>query len=107
MARRRKRGFTPWRDQGGALERALAAREEGATLRQGAAAAGVHVATLCRWQARDGLLREALTDAEWVARRRRFDSRPTRRPRVPWHPACPWCGARAEQCGIWGGWPYF
>jgi hypothetical protein len=42
------------------IDRALAARDRGDTLRQAAAAAGVHVSTLCRWAQRDDLLRRAL-----------------------------------------------
>jgi hypothetical protein len=52
-ARRPRRGrrkkFDPWRDRGPALDAILEARENGRTLRQAAAAAGIHVATLCRW----------------------------------------------------------
>src|SRR5215470_17748979 len=41
----------------------LHARGNGATLRDAADAAGVHVATVCRWQKRDPSLREALNQA--------------------------------------------
>jgi hypothetical protein len=95
------RPFNPWRDREAAVERLLAAREAGATLRQAAAAAGVHVATVCRWQERDPALREALQEAERRSRRRRYASRPRRRRRVPWHPGCPACGAPARVCSTW------
>jgi hypothetical protein len=51
-----------------AVEAMLAARETGATLRQAAAAAGVHVATVCRWQKRDPGLKAALQRAAEDAR---------------------------------------
>jgi hypothetical protein len=95
------RPFDPWRDREAAVERLLDAREAGATLRQAAAAAGVHVATVCRWQERDPALREALRHAEFVARRRHHASLPRRRRRVPWHPGCPACGAPAQVCSTW------
>jgi hypothetical protein len=87
------REFDPWNDRAEAVERLLCAREEGATLRQAAAAAGVHVATVCRWARCCPLLDRSLAFAARVARRRRFASMPRRRPSVPWHPACPCCGA--------------
>src|SRR5215472_10648030 len=97
--------FKPWRDREAAVERLLEAREAGATLSQAAAAAGVHVATACRWQARDRLLREALAYAGDLARRRRYlASRSVRRPSVPCHPSCPECGASVEVRNAFG-WP--
>ena len=113
--RTRRRRFDPWRDRGPAVERLLAARGAGATFRQAAAAGGVHVATVCRWAARCPRLASALADAETSARRRRFAGTPARRPSVPWHPACPECGADAEVRAAWGHgfrfwrcgrWPY-
>jgi hypothetical protein len=77
-----------------AVQTVLDTRAAGATLRPAAAAAGVHIATVCRWQARDPALRDALVAAErqglWV--RHPFYRRPRR---VPWHPLCPECGGRA------------
>jgi hypothetical protein len=75
-----------------AIEKALDAREAGATLREAAAAASVHVATLCRWQARSPSLREALRDAESEARRMHYLRQPRSRPHVPWSRVCPECG---------------
>jgi len=44
-----------------AVERLVDARERGLTLREAAAAAGVHIATACRWAAGDPKLRSSLT----------------------------------------------
>jgi hypothetical protein len=83
----------------------LRARLHGATLRLAAALAGVHVSTVCRWQARNPELRQALAEA---ARR----PPPDPRPRVRWRKDCPLCrarvvvrtargGARFWRCGRW------
>jgi hypothetical protein len=45
------------------LEKLLRARRFGISLRRSATIAGVHVATVCRWQARDPEFRKALADA--------------------------------------------
>ena len=45
------------------IERVLEGRKAGCTLRQAATAAGVHVATVCRWQNRDPGLSLALRAA--------------------------------------------
>jgi hypothetical protein len=69
-----------------AIKAALTARYGGATMRQAAAAAGVHLATLCRWQASDPKLRAAFNV--------RLPSRARPRPQlVPIYPDCPKCGA--------------
>jgi ferredoxin len=101
--------FDPWRDREAPVERLLVARDDGATLREAAAAAGVHVATVCRWARRCPTLAEALADSAQWARRRRYASRPRpeRRPRVPCHPRCPECGAGVEVRGVCGLWPHF
>jgi hypothetical protein len=71
----------------------VAAREDGATLREAAAAAGVHVATLCRWQKRDPGLKEALHQAAKDATSEvEIEYEP--RPSVRWHRDCPRCKAR-------------
>jgi len=96
----RKRVRLPDRE---AVLRAIDARKGGATLREAAGAAGVHVATLCRWQLRFPGIREALLTAvetgalirvqEWLATwRPTLPVRKRRRPRVRWHHECPWCG---------------
>jgi hypothetical protein len=76
------------------IDRALAARDRGDTLRQAATAAGVHVSTLCRWAQRDDLLRRALQayggDVRFLRRLR------VRRPALAWHRLCPSCGAPSE-----------
>ena len=50
------------------LEKLLAARAEGATLCQAADAAGVHVATVCRWQRSDPEFHQAMREAKGQAR---------------------------------------
>src|SRR4051794_20713902 len=52
--------FEPRRDRPAIIARLLAARQDGATLREAACAAGVHVATVCRWARRDPDLASAL-----------------------------------------------
>jgi hypothetical protein len=89
---RRPDSAADWRPCDDRLEKVLEAREGGATLRQAAKAAGVHVATVCRWQNRIDWFGEAMLDAADYARRRRFSTLPLRRPRVPCHPECPLCG---------------
>lgn len=92
------------------IEVLLKARRAGATLRQAAAAAGIHVATVCRWQARDQELRQSLAEAAGESRRRRIRRGP--RPHVPWRKDCPLCQARVVvrtapgklpfwRCGRW------
>jgi hypothetical protein len=89
--------FDPWRDRRAAVTTLLAAREAGATLRRAAAAAGVHVATVCRWALRSPDLAAALQAASHAARlaARQAAARPEPGAKplfVPWHPACPCCG---------------
>jgi Homeodomain-like domain len=68
-----------WVRQQAALAQALRALEEGATLRQAAAAAGVHVATLCRWRRRSADCdREVAQPAD--GRLHRLRAPPRRRP---------------------------
>ena len=92
------------------VEELLRARRAGQTLRLAAAAAGVHVATVCRWQARDPELRQALAEAAREARLRRPPRGP--RPPVRWRRDCPRCQARVVvrtapgklrfwRCGRW------
>ncbi|HEY1376401.1 MAG TPA: helix-turn-helix domain-containing protein [Gemmataceae bacterium] len=93
----------------------LAARRQGATLREAAAAAGVHVATVCRWQARDPELRDALAEAAEDAREQLRPPRP--RPPVRWRRDCPLCRAKVVirsaagrgrfwRCGRWPRCPW-
>ena len=88
----------------------LRMRRAGLTLRQAAAVAEVHVATVCRWQAHDPELRQALAEAAREARLRR--TRNKDRPRVRWRRDCPLCRARVVvrsasstvrfwRCGRW------
>jgi hypothetical protein len=92
------------------VEELLRMRRAGLTLRQAADVAGVHVATVCRWQARDPELRQALADAAREARVRRPPQGP--RPHVRWRQDCPLCKARVVvrtapgkvrfwRCGRW------
>jgi hypothetical protein len=87
----------PWKDRQAALAPILAALAAGKTLRQAAAAAGVHVATLCRWQARSEALAAALAQARPPRPPRADPFAPYRqRPTVPWHPCRPRCGWEVE-----------
>jgi hypothetical protein len=80
----------------------LQARSAGRTLRQAAAQAGVHVATLCRWQASSAVLAAALDRAAAEAdERRRWSRRP--RPWVRWHPGCPACRRQPVTVSAVGG----
>ena len=75
-----------------ALVRAVS---HGATLREAAAAAGVHVATVCRWQARDTTLGRDIRAAAfqgWQMRAVMRDYKPS----VPVRPDCPQCGSVVE-----------
>src|SRR5262245_34878742 len=76
------------------VEELLRGRRVGLTLRQAAAVVGVHVATVCRWQARDPELRQALAEAAREARRL-LAPPPAYRPQVRWHRDCPLCRAKA------------
>ena len=88
--------FDPWEDRKDACLALLEARNRGKTLKQAAAAAGIHIATACRWAALCPDLAQWLKNAERVGRRGRLASRPKTRPRVPHHPRCPKCGAAVQ-----------
>lgn len=66
---------------------------EGATLKGAADVAGVHLATVCRWQRRRPALRRALWSTVRIRDARRYRAQRRRRPRVPWREDCPKCGA--------------
>jgi hypothetical protein len=86
-------------------------RRQGTPLRSAAAIAGVHVATICRWQKRDPSLRWALREASAEGRHR--SARPDEpRPDVRWRRDCPLCRAKVVvrsvrgkarfwRCGRW------
>jgi hypothetical protein len=104
-------------DKRAVVAAALRARRRGATLRQAATQAGVHVATLCRWQARDPQLRRGLAEAAAGWRDLLARARQEQRERVPWHPACPLCRAKVVvrtargrarfwRCGRWPDCPW-
>ena len=83
----------PWGDRSDKVRRLLEARAAGQTLRQAAAAAGVHVATVCRWQARDPALRLALAEARREGQDLLQLPREPR-PHVRWRRDCPLCRAK-------------
>jgi hypothetical protein len=94
------------------LEKLLAARAEGATLRQAADAAGVHVATVCRWQNHAPDFHHKMQEAHQEARRREHLINSGPLPHVPWRRDCPLCKARVVvrtasrgahfwRCGRW------
>lgn len=93
------------------IEASLRARRAGLTLRDCATVAGVHVATVCRWQARDPELRHSMTLAAEDARFDRHRWAP--RPHIRWRGDCPLCKARvvvrsaAGKARFWrcGRWP--
>lgn len=97
------------------LERLVGLRGDGHTLRECAAVAGIHVATLCRWQAGDPAFRERMREARRQALDGREPARPPveYRPQVPWRRDCPLCKARvavrtaAGKARFWrcGRWP--
>jgi hypothetical protein len=94
----------------------LQVRAGGLTLRDAAAVAGVHVATVCRWQKGDPGLKDALertTREAWSHLAAPDESRPS----VRWHRDCPLCKARVAvrtargglrfwRCGRWPGCPW-
>jgi len=100
MARRRI-------DKAAVREVLLAEREAGRTLREAAALAGVHVATVCRWRAADAEFADALWEAEWEARLRRQAAREVPRPRVPVSSWCPTCRSPAEVRRAFGYFPFW
>jgi hypothetical protein len=90
----------------------LEARAEGATLRQAAAAAGIHVATVCRWQTHDPAFHKRMREATAEARQAWLPDTGRPRPRVRWRKDCPLCRARVVvrtapgkltfwRCGRW------
>jgi ssDNA-binding Zn-finger/Zn-ribbon topoisomerase 1 len=96
--------FDPWRDRKAAVGELLKARELGATLREAAAAAGIHVATLCDWKNRSRMLAYALSLAQKRVPLRPLASCLMRtRPGVPFHRLCPECGADAQVRSACGG----
>ena len=103
--------FDPLRDRWVAVCRITDARFKGASLRQAAAAAGVHVATVCRWQALSPRFRWMLQEAERFASGVKHQERKPK-PHVPWRRDCPLCRFQVEvrtangkvpfwRCGMW------
>jgi hypothetical protein len=94
------------------IEELLRRVRQGLSLRSAAALAGIHVATVCRWQARAPDLCGQIAQARREAReRRRSARRPEQRPHVRWRRDCPLCrakvvvrtarGRRFWRCGRW------
>jgi len=109
MSKKRRRQFDPWRDRWPVLLRVLEALENGQSLRRAAAAAGIAVSTLCRWQDRSRSVAGALAFATRVgtlAKRRQELAASAahglrlgyfqRRPMVKRRDDCPSCGAPLE-----------
>lgn len=87
-------------------------RRTGLTLARACAAVGVHVATVCRWQAADPEFRSALRDAARAFAVGKYANLPHARPGVRWRNECPACraklvvrttsgGIRFWRCGLW------
>jgi hypothetical protein len=97
-------------DQAQVVESLLGWLRRGFILRVASNLARVHVATVCRWQARDPALRAEIKQARREGRER-LHPRPERRPSVPWRRDCPECrakvvvrtagGRRFWRCGRW------
>ena len=98
-------------DKTESLPTILDAMRDGYTLREATALAGIHVATLCRWQMGDPKLRRALRRARLEYRQER-DAEREPRPSVLWRRDCPLCGAKVVvrmargatpfwRCGRW------
>jgi len=97
--RRKRQPFDPWRERWPAIDAILEALENGLSLRKSAKMAGVHVATVCRWQAQSAEVEDALQFAAECGRLARWRARlsqPRRKPPVAWHPNCPACGAAVQ-----------
>ncbi len=98
-----------WRavDQAAAKAAIVAARRAGLTLVRASAAAGVHVATACRWQAADRQFASTLKDAEHEAHIVRRRARCTPPQSVPFHSSCPVCWSGAEVVKAWALIPFW
>ncbi|HZY87510.1 MAG TPA: hypothetical protein VFE78_21915 [Gemmataceae bacterium] len=102
---------TPPARRRSAVQALLQARAAGLTLRQAAQSAGVHVATVCRWQNSDPALRAALEEARAAAREAELLGTGPGRASVRWRRDCPLCrarvvvrtarGVRFWRCGRW------
>jgi len=88
-------------NQRSAIRTILEARRCGKTLRQAAAAAGVPLATVCRWGAKDAKFLKKLRDAEAAEQRLLMESRGPK-PSIPWHSDCPVCAATVVKSTYWG-----
>lgn len=98
--------------KGEALDKLVQARQCGATLREAAATAGVHVATVCRWMKADQDFRDEMREAHDEYREWLTDFLTPERRRVRWRTDCPACRAKVVvrcakgkawfwRCGRW------
>src|SRR6516162_221994 len=97
-------------DQAQIVKELLTWLRRGFILRVAASLAGIHVATVCRWQRQEAGLRRRLKEARREGREH-LHPRPERRPLVPWRRDCPECrakvvvrtaaGQRFWRCGRW------
>jgi hypothetical protein len=105
--RGRKR-IDPAIDREEVVDRIVELRADGMSFREAARQAGVHVATVCRWQARSPEVLDAMRDATDCASRAQVLARAYCRPRsVPWSDRCPECQGHVEvrpACGFLHFW---
>jgi hypothetical protein len=99
-------------DQAEAKRLVVAGRRAGLSLAAASAAAGVHVATTCRWQASDPAFACSLENALWAYWLGDAPPEPEEPPPARWRNECPLCraklvvrttrgGARFWRCGLW------
>jgi hypothetical protein len=92
------------------LDRVVEMRRNGCTVYECAGGAGVHVATICRWQVGNADFHQRMREAHGLARR--MDQGIDLRPKVRWRRDCPLCKARVAvrsisayvrfwRCGRW------
>lgn len=104
-------------DQVEAKRRIVAGSRAGLTLALACAAAGVHVATACRWQNRDPVFAAALRAAARDCRIERYLRTPLPSRTVRWRADCPVCRAKVVvrtalgripfwRCGRWPRCPW-
>src|SRR5262245_6119372 len=77
-----------------AFDKLVEARKLGGTLRESAAAAGIHVATVCRWMKADPGFRDEMRKARAEYRSWLAEFFEPERRRVQWRTDCPECRAK-------------
>ncbi len=99
-------------DQSHAKQEIVASRRRGLTLAMACRVAEVHVATACRWQARDPAFAEQLRTAAHEAWLDHYLATPIPERSAPWRKDCPVCRAKVVvrkalgripfwRCGRW------